>query len=95
MASSAVGADRTLETLLWKESEYLPATENYLSAALTDVEPSMRKDLLDWMLEVCRDRNRSRFHQSPFRPTKFSGTRFTYYLIVDKASSISYRHKFV
>jgi hypothetical protein len=48
--------DRVLQTLLRKESKYLPAARNYFSTVQTEIKPHMRKDVADWMLEVCEDR---------------------------------------
>lgn len=49
--------DRVLKTLLRKESKYVPAARNYFSSVQSEIKPHMRKEVADWMLEVCEDRN--------------------------------------
>jgi hypothetical protein len=49
--------DRVLKTLLRKEAKYLPITRNYFSTVQTEIKQHMRKEVADWMLEVCEDRN--------------------------------------
>lgn len=60
--------DRVLRTLLCKESMYIPANRSYLVSGASsklgraptslmpfssEIKPKMRKDVADWMLEVC------------------------------------------
>jgi hypothetical protein len=47
--------DRVLKTLLRKEAKYLPASANYFVEVQFDLKPAMRKEVADWMLEVCED----------------------------------------
>lgn len=47
--------DRVLKTLLRKEAKYRPAHPNYFSIQ-TEIQPHMRKEVADWMMEVCEDR---------------------------------------
>jgi len=45
--------DRVLRTLLRKEGRYVPGSE----ALSTDITPPMRREVADWMLEVCEDQS--------------------------------------
>ena len=47
--------DRVLRTLLRKEHRYIPESPNYFSQVQTEVKAHMRKEVADWMLEVCED----------------------------------------
>ncbi len=48
--------DRVLKTLLRKETRYVPGSpDDYLAHVQTEVEVHMRKEVADWMLEVCED----------------------------------------
>ena len=49
--------DRVLKTLLRKESKYLPIARNYFLSVQTEIKPHTRKEVADWMLEVCEDRS--------------------------------------
>jgi len=49
--------DRVLKTLLRKEAKYLPIVRNYFTTVQTEIKQHMRKEVADWMLEVCEDRN--------------------------------------
>lgn len=45
--------DRVLKTLLRKEGKYIPQSNDYFHQVQEGLEPQMRKDVADWMLEVC------------------------------------------
>ncbi len=47
--------DRVLRTLLRKEHRYVPDVSPAISAVQTEVKAHMRKEVADWMLEVCED----------------------------------------
>lgn len=44
--------DRVLKTLLSKEGKYVPLSEDYFEFQ-KNLQPHMRKEVADWMLEVC------------------------------------------
>ena len=44
--------DRVLRTLLSKETKYVPLASNYFEFQ-KDLKPHMRKEVANWMLEVC------------------------------------------
>ena len=44
--------DRVLRTLLSKETKYVPLASNYFEFQ-RDLKPHMRKEVANWMLEVC------------------------------------------
>ena len=44
--------ERVFRTLLRKESKYMPSSHNYFNTNL-QIQPEMRKEVADWMLEVC------------------------------------------
>ena len=48
--------DRVLKTLLSKEVKYVPLARNYFQFQ-EDLQPQMRKEVADWMLEVCEAEN--------------------------------------
>lgn len=47
--------DRVFRTLLQKQSKYVPSSHSYYTAAdgSGQIQPEMRKEVADWMLEVC------------------------------------------
>jgi hypothetical protein len=47
--------DRVLQTLLQKEARYVPCCKNYFQQVQFEVKPAMRKEVADWMLEVCEE----------------------------------------
>ncbi len=49
--------DRVLKTLLRKEHRYIPESGDYFAQVQTEVKAPMRKEVADWMLEVCEDQN--------------------------------------
>ena len=50
--------DRVLKTLLRKEARYLPAVADYFTLVQTEIRsPALRREVADWMLEVCEDRD--------------------------------------
>ena len=51
--------DRVFRTLLQKESKYIPSSHNYYS---TNIQPEMRKEVADWMLEVCEHQSLQQHH---------------------------------
>ena len=48
--------DRVLKTLLSKEVKYVPLARNYFQFQ-ENLQPQMRKEVADWMLEVCEAEN--------------------------------------
>ncbi|KAK4298595.1 hypothetical protein Pmani_029070 [Petrolisthes manimaculis] len=46
--------DRVLYNLLNLEEKYMPNSTNF-SCVQTDVEPKMRDEVAQWMLDVCRE----------------------------------------
>lgn len=44
--------DRVLRTLLKKEPKYIPHPA-YFTAVQSELKPAMRKEVADWMLEIC------------------------------------------
>lgn len=49
--------DRVWHTLLQKETRYIPASPNYFKYVQSEVETYMRKEIADWMLEICQDQH--------------------------------------
>ena len=49
--------DRVLKTLLSKEVKYVPLARNYFYQFQEYLQPEMRKEVADWMLEVCQAEN--------------------------------------
>ncbi len=47
--------DRVLKTLLRKEHRYVPGSPDRFALVQTEVKSHMRKEVADWMLEVCED----------------------------------------
>lgn len=47
--------DRVLKTLLKKEIRYIPQSVNYFQLVQTEIKVHMRKEVADWMVEVCED----------------------------------------
>eukprot|EP00095_Tigriopus_kingsejongensis_P004964 maker-scaffold96_size378025-snap-gene-1.19 protein:Tk04964 transcript:maker-scaffold96_size378025-snap-gene-1.19-mRNA-1 annotation:"g1 s-specific cyclin-d3" len=47
--------ERVLKTLLKKEARYIPQSPNYFQLVQTEVEVHMRKNVADWMVELCED----------------------------------------
>ena len=49
--------ERVIQNLLKLEHCYLPSTPDYFKNVQTEVTPSMRKIVADWMLQVCQELN--------------------------------------
>ena len=49
--------ERVIQNLLKLEDYYLPSTPDYFKYVQTEVTPSMRKIVADWMLQVCQELN--------------------------------------
>ena len=47
--------DRVLQNLLRLEDKFLPAAPDYFRFVQTEIVPSMRKIVADWMLQVCQE----------------------------------------
>lgn len=61
--------DRVFRTLLQKQSKYVPSSQGYHSfgaAGSSQIQPEMRKEVADWMLEVCE--HQSLQYQHPTCP---------------------------
>lgn len=52
--------ERVFKTLLVKESKYLPCSQRYSSNS--SIQPDMRKEVADWMLEVCEHESMEKHH---------------------------------
>ena len=49
--------DRVIQNLFKLEELYLPSSPDYFKYIQTEITPSMRKIVADWMLQVCQELN--------------------------------------
>jgi len=47
--------ERVLRTLLRREVKHTPTSKNYFTSIQTDLKPHMRKEVANWMLEICEE----------------------------------------
>jgi len=47
--------ERVLRTLLRREVKHAPTSKNYFTSIQTDLKPHMRKEVANWMLEICEE----------------------------------------
>jgi len=47
--------ERVLRTLLRREVKHAPSSKNYFTSIQTDLKPHMRKEVANWMLEICEE----------------------------------------
>lgn len=49
--------ERVLRTLIRREVKHAPTSKNYFTSMQTDLKPHMRKEVANWMLEICEEEN--------------------------------------
>jgi len=47
--------ERVLRTLLKRELKVCPSTKNYFTTTQTELKPGMRREVANWMLELCEE----------------------------------------
>ena len=47
--------ERVLRTLLKRELKVCPSTKNYFLTTQTELKPGMRREVANWMLELCEE----------------------------------------
>ena len=47
--------ERVLRTLLKRELKVCPTSKNYFLTTQTDLKPGMRREVANWMLELCEE----------------------------------------